>query len=50
MVLVSPFQTQECWHIADIIRKFILFIDERITCLVTDGGKEWQGVPPLTEK
>ena len=25
-------------------------IDERITCLVTDAGKEWQGIPPLTEE
>ena len=24
-------------------------IDERITCLVTDAGKEWQGLPRLTE-
>ena len=25
-------------------------IDERITCLVTDAGKEWQDIPRLTEE
>ena len=25
-------------------------VDERITCLVTDAGKEWQGMPQLTEE
>ena len=25
-------------------------VDERITCLVTDAGKEWQDVPQLTEE
>ena len=37
-------------HKAAIIAKFIEFIDERITCLVTDGGNEWAGILPLTEK
>ena len=45
-----PFFNKSAEHIADIIRKFIEFIDERITCLVTDGGKEWQNIPPLTEE
>ena len=45
-----PFKNKTAEHIADIIRKFIEFIDERITCLVTDGGNEWAGIPPLTEK
>ena len=38
-----PFYYKTAAHIAAIIRKFIDFIDERITCLVTDAGKEWQG-------
>ena len=45
-----PFFNKSAEHIAGIIRKFIEFIDERITCLVTDGGNEWAAIPPLTEK
>ena len=32
------------------MEKFINLIDERITCLVTDAGTEWNGIPLLTEK
>ena len=41
---------QTAGHIAGIIEKFINFIKEKITCLTTDAGNEWQGIPPLTEK
>ena len=33
-----------------MVEKFVKAIDERITCLVTDAGKEWQGIPQLTEE
>ena len=36
--------------IASVVEKFVKAIDERITCLVTDAGKEWQGIPWLTEE
>ena len=39
-----PFYYKTAGHIAAIIRKFIEFIDERITSLVTDGGNEWAGI------
>ena len=45
-----PFYYKTADHIAGIIRKFIEFIDERTTCLVTDAGNEWAGIPPLTEE
>ena len=45
-----PFFTKSSFQIARIIEKFINFIKEKITCLTTDAGNEWQGIPPLTEK
>ena len=33
-----------------MVEKFVKTIDERITYLTTDAGKEWQGIPPLTEE
>ena len=45
-----PFYYKTADHIAGIISKFIKLIDERITCLVTDGGNEWAGIPELTEE
>ena len=33
-----------------MVEKFVKAIDERIACLVTDAGKEWQSIPPLTEE
>ena len=36
--------------IASVVEKFVKAIDERITCLVTDAGKEWQDIPRLTEE
>ena len=45
-----PFRNKTAGHIARITEKFINFIKEKITCLTTDAGNEWQGIPPLTEK
>ena len=45
-----PFHHKDAVTIAGIVEKFINLIDERITCLVTDAGTEWNGIPPLTEK
>ena len=45
-----PFKNKSAGHIASVVEKFVKAIDERITCLVTDAGKEWQGIPPLTEE
>ena len=45
-----PFFNKSSFQIARIIEKFINFIKEKITCLTTDAGNEWQGIPPLTEK
>ena len=45
-----PFKNKSAGHIASVVEKFVKAIDERITCLVTDAGKEWQSVPPLTEE
>ena len=41
MALVPPFQEQSTGHIASVVEEFVKAIDERITCLVTDAGKEW---------
>ena len=45
-----PFKNKSAAYIASVVKKFVKVIDERITCLVTDAGKEWQGIPPFTEK
>ena len=45
-----PFKDKSTGHIASVVVKFVKTIDERITCLVTDGGNEWAAIPPLTEK
>ena len=59
MLLIVEETSRFCWchpffnsalQIAGIIDKFINFIKEKITCLTTDAGNEWQGIPPLTEK
>ena len=60
MVLFVEGTSRWCWchhfknksarHIASVVEKFVKTIDERITCLVTDAGKEWAAILPLTEK
>ena len=45
-----PFKDKSAGHIATVVEKFVKAIDERITCLVTDAGNEWQGIPQLTEE
>ena len=45
-----PFKNKSAGHIASVVEKFVKTIDERITCLVTDAGKEWQDIPRLTEE
>ena len=46
-----PFKDKSAGHIASVVvEKFVKKIDERITCLVTDAGKEWQDIPQLTEE
>ena len=37
-----PFKNKSAHHITSVVEKFVKAIDERITCLVTDAGKEWQ--------
>ena len=45
-----PFHHKDAVTIAGIVEKFINLIDERITCLVTDAGTEWSGIPPPTHR
>ena len=48
--MCHPFKNKIARHIASVVEKFVKTTDERITCLVTNTGKEWQGIPRLTEE
>ena len=45
-----PFHSKSSQEIANITEHFINDIGRRITSLITDAGKEWNGIPKLAQK